>query len=108
MENQQNIVPLGGLLGITIDIDGVLTATDFKVIEIVDDSNPYTALLGLDWEFSNMDINNLKKIQMIFERNIMRVIVPLDPLEGERYTKLFKEEYSADDIDIIYQTKKIK
>ena len=46
MENQQNIVPLGRLSGITIDIDGVHTTTKLKLIEIVDDSNPYLALLG--------------------------------------------------------------
>ena len=33
---------------------------------------------------------------------------PLDPSEGERYTKSFKEEYYADDIDNIYQMTKNK
>jgi hypothetical protein len=31
-----------------VDIDGVRTFSDFKVIEIVDDSCPYPALLGID------------------------------------------------------------
>ena len=66
MANQQKVIPLGRLSGITMDIKGVHNTTDFEVIEIVDDSNPYHALLVLDWEFSNMDIINLKKRQMIF------------------------------------------
>lgn len=61
MANQQNIVPLGILSGITVCNDGVCTITDFKVIEIVDDSNPYPMLLGLDWAFDKMAIINLKK-----------------------------------------------
>jgi len=91
MENQQNIVPLGRLSGITVDIDGVHTTTKFKLIEIVDDSNSYLALLGLDWLFDNMAIINLKKRKIIFEINNMRFIVPLDPLEGARYTELVRE-----------------
>jgi len=69
----------------------------------VDDSNPYLALLGLDWEFYNMAIIKLNKRKIIFERNNVRVIVPLDPSEGVRYTEPVKEEYSADDTDNIYQ-----
>lgn len=61
MWNQQNIVPLGRLSNITVDIEGVCTTTIFEVIEIMDDSNPIPALLGLDWEFFNMAIINLKK-----------------------------------------------
>jgi len=33
---------------VTIDIEGVSTLADFEVIEIVDDSNPYPAFLGID------------------------------------------------------------
>jgi len=86
-----------------VDIEGVRTTTNFEVIEIVDDSNPYLALLGLDWKFANMAIINLKKRQIIFETNIMRMIVPLDPSKGARYTEPVKEEYNAVDIDKIYQ-----
>jgi hypothetical protein len=32
-----------------MDINGVRTFADFEVIEIVDDSCPYPALLGIDW-----------------------------------------------------------
>jgi len=36
---------MGRLQGVTVDIEGVSTQTDFEVIEIVDDSNSYPALL---------------------------------------------------------------
>jgi len=85
-----------------VGIEGVCITTDFEVIKIVDYSNPYLALLGLDWEFANMDITNLKKRQMLFESNNVRNIVPLDALEGARYTKPIKEEYSTNGIDNIY------
>jgi len=40
---------------------------------------------------------------MIFEGNNKRVIVPLDPSKGVRYTKLAKEGYCTANIDNIYQ-----
>jgi len=49
MANQQKILPMGRLQGVTVDIDSVSTQTDFEVIEIVDNSNPYPTLLGIDW-----------------------------------------------------------
>jgi hypothetical protein len=65
-----------------VDIDAVRTFADFEVIEIVDDSCPYPALLGIDWAFNNSIVVDLKKICMTFERDGLRVIVPLDPDEG--------------------------
>lgn len=38
---------MGHLYGVTVDIEGVNALADFEVIEIVDDSNPYPALLGI-------------------------------------------------------------
>ena len=93
---------LGRFSNVTVDTDRVCTTTDFEVIKIVDDSNPYPTFLGLYWVFENMDIINLKKRKMIFESNNMRVIVPLDPSEGARYTEPVREEYSTNDIDNIY------
>ena len=61
LSNQQRIVPLGRLLSVPIDIYGVSTLTDFEVIEIIDDSNPYPALLGIEWAMENAAIINLKK-----------------------------------------------
>jgi len=61
MASQQKIVPMGRLQGVTVDIDGMSTQIDFEVIEIVDDSNPYLALLGIDWAMDMNGVINLKK-----------------------------------------------
>ena len=79
-------MPLGRFPSVLVDIDGVSTLAYFEVIEIIDDSNPYPALLGIEWEIDNAAIINLKKRQMNFEGKGLRVIVPLDPSQGERYT----------------------
>ena len=85
LANQQNIVPLGRFPSVPVDIDGVSTLADFEVIEIVDDSNPYPALLGIEWEIDNSTVINLKNRQMTFEGKGLRFKVPLDPSKGERY-----------------------
>jgi hypothetical protein len=51
MDNQQFVSPFGQLEHVPVDIEGVSTFADFEVIEIVDDSFPYPALLGIDWAF---------------------------------------------------------
>ena len=45
-------------------------------------------------------IINLKKRSMVFEREGTQVIIPLDPIEGETYTKLSRLE---DGMDHIYK-----
>lgn len=87
MENQQEIIPMGRLQEIRVDINGAGVLVNFEVIEITDDSNPYPALLGFDWAYDMDVIINLKKRQMIFEKNGTRNVVPLDPLKGVRYTE---------------------
>jgi hypothetical protein len=67
LENQHRVLPIGRLKGVTVDLDGVCTMADFEVIEIVDGTTPYPTLLGLDWEFDNQDIINLKTRKMTFE-----------------------------------------
>jgi hypothetical protein len=57
----------------------VKTKTDFEVIDIIDDSNPYPILLGIDWEFDNNVVLNLKKRHMSFEMDTLCVIASLDP-----------------------------
>jgi hypothetical protein len=44
-----------------VNIEGVKTKDDFEVIEIMDDSDPYPAFLGIDWAFDNNAMLNLKK-----------------------------------------------
>jgi hypothetical protein len=87
LENQHRVLPIGRLKGVTVDLDGVRTKADFEVIEIVDGATPYPTLLGLDWEFDNHAIINLKMRKMTFESGEYRVIVPLDPSEGERFVE---------------------
>ena len=48
LSNQQKIVPLGRFLSVPVDIYGVNTLAYFEVIEIIDDSNPYPALLVIE------------------------------------------------------------
>ena len=42
---------------------------------------------------------------MIFEKKSLHVIVPLDPVEGSRYTERIHEYESDDDLDCIYKIK---
>lgn len=77
--------------------------TDFEVIQIVDDSNPYPALLGIDWATDMNGIINLKKKKMIFEKRSLRVVVPLDPAEGVGYTEPVRDDDSDNELDCIYQ-----
>jgi len=37
-----------------VDIEGVSMLENFEVIEIIDDSNPYPVLLGIDWATDGM------------------------------------------------------
>ena len=49
----------------------------------------------------NVAVINLKKRHMTFEGKELRVIVPLDPSQGERYTWLVRDE-DQDVLDHIY------
>ena len=60
MANKVKVVPLGRLPCVPIDLDGVKSIAEFEVIEIVDDSNPYPALLGIEWAHDCNAIINLK------------------------------------------------
>ena len=63
-----------------MDIEGLRTYADFEVIDIVDDTNPYPVLLGIEWEIDNQTIINFKKMILSFEDSEIRVVVPIDPL----------------------------
>jgi hypothetical protein len=73
------------LRGVPVNIDGVRRVEDFEVIEIMDDSQPYLVLIGIEWEFDNQVIINMKRMEMIFEVGDLKVTAPLDPTEGKRY-----------------------
>jgi len=46
---------------------------------------------------------NLKKRKMIFEKKLLCVVVPLDPLEGSHYIEPVCEYDNNDDLDYIYK-----
>ena len=48
LANQQRVIPLGRLSSVHVNLDGVRNLADFEVIEIIDDSTLYPALLGID------------------------------------------------------------
>jgi hypothetical protein len=87
MANQQVVIPFGRLEHVHVDVDGVRTFANFEVIEIVDNSFPYPTLLGIDWDFNNSIVVDLKKRIMVFEGNGLKFIAPLDLDEGCRYTE---------------------
>lgn len=99
MENQQKIIPLGRRPKVMVDIAGVRVLADFEVIEIVEDAEPYLALLKLDWAMDMGGFINLNKCSMVLENKGTRVIVPLDPTEGARYTEPVYEEEEIDHIN---------
>jgi hypothetical protein len=68
-----------------VNIDGVHNVIYFKVINIVDDNQPYPTLMGLGWAFHNQAIINLKRREMIFEVRDLKLNAPLDPKEGRWY-----------------------
>jgi hypothetical protein len=87
LENQHKIVPIGWLLGVLVNINGVHNVAHLEVIKIVDDSQPYPKLMGIEWAFENQTIINLKKREIIFEVGDLHGITPLDPTEGKSYIK---------------------
>jgi len=95
---------MGSLYSVTVGIEGVSVLANFEVIEIVDDSNPYPALLGIEWAIDINEVINLKKRKMTFEKKSLKVVVPLDPAEGARYTEPIHDYVeSDDDLDQIYK-----
>ena len=94
---------MGRLQGLTVDIEGASVLADFEVIEIVDDNNPYPTLLGIDWATDMNRVINLEKRKMIFEKKSPHVVIPLDPIEGSRYTEPLRDYESDDDLDCIYK-----
>lgn len=94
---------MGRLQGVTVDVEGTSALADFEVIEIVDDNNPYPALLGIYWATDMNVVIKLKRKKLIFEKKSLRVVVPLDPIEGLRYTELVRDYESDDNFDQIYK-----
>ena len=85
-----------------MDIEGASALADFEVIEIVDDSNPYPALLWIDWATDMNEVINMKNRKMIFEKKSLRIVILLDLAEGARYIASVCDYESDDDLDCIY------
>ena len=99
LANQAKVLPVGRLGQVQVDIEGLHTFVDFKVIDIVDDTTPYPALLGIDWAMENQTIINFKRRILSFEDDEMWVIAPLDPLEGPRYVEPVLNKGHGDHLD---------
>ena len=82
LENESKMSMIGLVPHLPVEVEGLKTYVDFDVIEIVNNTSPYTALLGINWEMENLVIINFKKRMMTFENHDARVLAPLDPLEG--------------------------
>ena len=67
LANQSKVLPIGRLTQVPVEVEGLRIYADFKVIDIVDDTNPYFALLGYDWEIDNQTIINFKKRILSFK-----------------------------------------
>jgi hypothetical protein len=87
MAKQYCIFPIGSMESVEIDFVGVKTIDDFEVIEIMEDKDPYPALLGIDWANENYAVINLKKDTMTFEAGGIKVVHLLDPYVGPIYTE---------------------
>ena len=53
LSNKEKLLPIGQFSNVPIDVEGLHTFADFEVINIVDDTNPYPSLLGIDWAIDN-------------------------------------------------------
>ena len=102
LSNEVKVLPIGRLTQVQVDIEGSHTFADFKVINIGDDTNPYLVLIGIDWAIGNQTIINFKRRTLSFEDDEMRVFVPLDPLEGQRYVEPVFNEVQGGHLDNIY------
>ena len=59
-------------------------------------------MLGIYWAIENQNIINFKKGILSFEDNEMRVVSPIDPLEGHRYVEPVYNDGHIDYLDQIY------
>ena len=67
LANQSKVLPIGRLSQVHVEVEGLRTYVNFEVIDIVNDTNPYPTLLGIDWAIGNQTIINFKKMILPFE-----------------------------------------
>ena len=67
LSNQSKGFPIGRPTQVLFKIEGLKMYTYFEVIYIVDDTNLYPTVLGIDWSMDNQTIINFKKRILTFE-----------------------------------------
>ena len=82
-----------------VEVEGLRTYANFEVVDIVDDTNPYPALLGIDWEIENETIINFKKQILSFEYYKLRAVAQVDQLKGKRYVEPVNSEGQGNYLD---------
>ena len=80
------------MMQVPVEIEGLRKYAKFEVIDIVNDTKPYPALLGIVWAIYNQTIINFKKRIFSFEDSEIRVVVLIDSLEGKRYVDLVNSQ----------------
>ena len=92
LANQAKVHPIGRVLNLIVDIEGMKRYADFEVIKVVDGGGYYPVLLGIGWDNDSMVVINFKKWVMTFENQDIRVISPMDPQKRCRYIEPIKDE----------------
>jgi hypothetical protein len=77
----------------------VKIVADIEVIEIMGDKGPYPTLLGINWAYENYAVIGLNKDTMTFEVAGIKVVQPLDPYGGPRYTEPTDNNMEGEDLD---------
>jgi hypothetical protein len=87
---------------VEIDVARVKNTNYFEVIEIMEDKDPYPALLGIYWACENYVIIDLKRDTMTFETNRIKVVQPLDPFLRPRYIEPTDHNTESKVLDQLY------
>ena len=82
LANQLKVLPIGRMNQVPVEVESLRIYAYFEVIDIVNDTNPFIALLGIDWEIKNHTIINFKRRILSFEDSEIHVVMPINPLEG--------------------------
>ena len=96
------VLPIGRLTQVPMEFQRLRTYADFELIDIFNDTNPYYSLWGIDWEIENQTIINFQKRILSFEYSELRVVAPIDLLEGQRYVEPVHSEGKENYLDQLY------
>ena len=87
LENQLKVLLVGWLPRVSVEVEGHKMYSYFEVIHIFDGTNLYLYILVIDWSIENHTINKFKNHIMSFQDPEMRLVEPLNPMEGQRYVE---------------------